>query len=75
MIGRPAHRGGRAAYSRVRFGPTLASVVLSPLLSEFHVFRDRISSCCCGVLLHTCFPVFLYAQHVETNTYPKRNRE
>ena len=43
-MGQPAHRGGQAARSRARFSPTLASVVLDPLLSKFHDFSDRIPS-------------------------------
>ena len=35
---------GRAAHSRACLGPTLVSTVLSPLLSEFRDFRDRILS-------------------------------
>ena len=71
VMGRPAHVKGWAARSRVRFGPTLVSVVYGPLLSEFRDFRDRILSCCHDVLPPHLFPIYLYAQHVETNTYPK----
>ena len=70
-LGRPAHVGGRAAHSRVRFGPTLVSMVFGPLLSEFHDFCDRILFCCHGVLPPHLFPVYLDAQHVDTNTYTK----
>jgi len=70
-LGRPAHVGGWAAHSRARFGPTLASMVFGPLLSEFHDFCDRILFCCRGVLPPHLFLVYLYAQHVETNTYTK----
>ena len=48
-MGQLAHVGGWAAHSRAHFGPTLVSVVLSPLLSEFRDFRYRIPSCCRGV--------------------------
>ena len=44
MMGQPAHVGGRAAHSRARFGPTLASMVFVLLLSKFHDFHDRILS-------------------------------
>ena len=63
---------GRAARSQAHLGPTLASAVLGPLLPEFRDLHDWISS-----LLSRCvsptlvFLVYLYAQHVETNTYPK----
>ena len=71
MVGRPAHRGDQAASSRARSGPTLVDVVLGPLLPEFLDFSDRIPFYCRGVLPPHLFPIFLYAQHVETNTYPK----
>ena len=74
-LGRLAHVGGQVAHSWAYFSPTLASVVFGPLLSEFHDFGDRILSCCCGVFAHTCFPVYLYAQHVETKHISQRNRE
>jgi hypothetical protein len=42
---------------------------------EFHDFHDRIPSCYHSVLPPHLFPIYLYAQHVETNTYPKRKIE
>ena len=48
-MGWSAHKGGWVAHSRAHFGPTLASVVFGPLLSEFRDFRNRIPSCCRGV--------------------------
>ena len=74
VLGQPAHVIGRAAHSRVYFGPTLASVVLVSLLSESRDVRDQISSCCHGVLHPHLFPIYLFAQHVEINTYPKEYR-
>ena len=71
MMGQPADAGGQAAHSRACFGPTLVSVVFILLLSEFHDFCDRIPSCCRGVSPPLLFPVYLYAQHVKTNTYPE----
>ena len=50
MVGRPAHRGHRVAYSKACLGLTLVNVILGPLLPEFHDFRDRIRFCCHGVL-------------------------
>ena len=70
-MGRLARVVGRAAHSQAYFGPTLASVVFVSLLSEIHDFRDRILFCCRGMLPPHLFLVFLYAQHVETNTYTK----
>ena len=55
VMGQPAHGGGRAAHSRAHFGPTLASVIFGPLLSEFRDFSDRILSCCRGVSLPHLF--------------------
>ena len=75
VVGRLAHVGSWAAHSRARFGPTLVSVVFGPLLSEFHDFHDQIPFCRRGVLPHTFFPVYLYAQHLETKHISKRNRE
>jgi hypothetical protein len=49
MMGRSAHVGGQAAYSRARSGPTLVCAVLGPLLPEFYDFHDRIPSCYHGV--------------------------
>ena len=74
-MGRPAHGGGRAAHSRAHFGPTLASVIFGPLLSEFCDFRDRIPSCCYGVSplhLFSCIPLCTtcrdktYIQRIES---------
>ena len=48
-MGRLARVVGRAAHSQAYFGPTLASVVLVRLLSEFHDLSDRILSCCRGM--------------------------
>ena len=70
-LGQLAHRVDRAAYPGACLGPTLLSVVLDSLLPEFCNFHDRISFCCCGVLPPHFFLVYLYAQHVETNTYTK----
>ena len=72
MVGRPDHRGDRAACFEAHLGPALVDVVLGPLLPEFHDFHDRISFCCRSVLPPHLFLVYLYAQHVETNTYPKK---
>ena len=55
MVGCPAHVGGQVARSRACLGPTLVSTVLSPLLSEFRDFRNRIQSCC-----HDVFPPHLF---------------
>ena len=74
-LGWPAHVGGWATHSRAHFGPTLVSVVYGPLLSEFRDFRDRILSCCHDVLPPHLFPIYLYAQHVETNTYSKSREQ
>ena len=71
MMGQSAHRGDRAASPRARSGPSLVDVVLGPLLYEFHDFHDQISFCCRGVPSPYLFPIYLYAQHVETNTYTK----
>jgi hypothetical protein len=57
--------------TRARSGPTLVSMVLVPLLSKIHDFHDWISFHCHGVLPSHSFPIYLYAQHVETNTYTK----
>ena len=70
-LGRPALVGGQAAHSWASFGPTLASIVLVPLLSDFHDFRDRISFHYRGVLPPHLFFIYLYAKHVETNMYTK----
>ena len=70
-LGWPANRDGQVAHSHAHSGPTLVSVVLVPLLSEFHDFCDRILFCCHGVLPPHLFPVYLDAQHVDTNTYTK----
>ena len=76
MMSWMAHVGGQAAHSRARFDPTLASVVFVQLL--YLNFVILAIEFCLDVVVcfpHTCFPIYLYAQHVETNTYPKRNRE
>ena len=70
-MGRPAHRDDWAACLRAHSGPSLVDVVFGPLLPEFSDFCDRITLCCHGVLPPHLFPIFLYAQHVETNTYTK----
>ena len=70
-LGWLAHEGGRVTHSRARSGPTLVSVVFGPLLPEFHDFHDQILFRCRGVLPPHLFPIYLYAQHVETNTYTK----
>ena len=67
-MGHLAHVGGWAAHSQAHLGPTLVSMVFGPLLSKFH---DQISFCCHGVLPPHLFPVYLYAQHVETDTHKK----
>ena len=66
-----AHRGGQVAHSQAHSGLTLVDMVLGPLLSEFNDFREQIPSSCHGVLPPHLFPIYLCAQHVETNTYPK----
>jgi hypothetical protein len=71
MMGQPTHVGGQAAHSQACSGPTLVSKVLSPLLPEFCDFRNRILYCCRGLSPPHLFPLYLYAQHMETNTYPK----
>ena len=71
MMGQLTHRLGRAAYPGACSGPTLVDVVLGPLHSKIHDFCDRISFCCHGVLPPHLFPIYLYAQHVDTNTYTK----
>ena len=72
MVGRLAHRGGRAAHSRACFGPILASMVLVPLLSGFHDFRDRITSCCHGVSPPTLVFLYTFMHNMwRQNTYPK----
>ena len=53
MVGQPAHKGDRVAYSGARLGPSLVDVILGPLLPEFHDFYDRIPFCCRGVLSPT----------------------
>jgi hypothetical protein len=63
---------GQAAHSHAHSGLTLASVVLVSLHSEFHDFRDQILFCCSGVFPPHLFLVYLYSQHVETNTYTKK---
>ena len=71
-LGWQAHRVDPVACPEARSGPTLASMVLVPLLSEIHDFRDRVLFCYRGVPPPHLFPI--YAQHVETNTYTKKNR-
>jgi hypothetical protein len=75
VVGRPTQRGDRVAWLEAHSGLALVDVVLGPLLSEFHDFHDRILLCCQGVLPPHLFPIYLYAQYMERNTYPKRNRE
>ena len=70
-MGQSAHRDGWAAHSRAHLGPTLVSVVFVLLFSKFHDFCDRILFCCRGVLPPHLFLVYLYAQHMETNTNTK----
>ena len=71
-MGQLAHVGGRVAHSQARSSPTLASVVFDSLLPDFHDFGDQISFVVVVCLPPHLFPIFLYAQHVETNTYPKK---
>ena len=58
MVGRPDHRGDRAACFEAHLGPALVDVVLGPLLPEFRDLHNWISS-----LLSRCVSptlVFLY---------------
>ena len=70
-LGWPANRDGQVAHSHAHSGPTLVSVVFIPLLLAIHDFRDRTSFHCRGVLPPHLFSIYVYAQHVETNTYTK----
>ena len=71
-LGWPDHVGGQVAHSWAHFGITLVSVVFDLLLSKFHDFYDRIPFCRRGVLPPHLFSIYLYAQHREKNTYPKK---
>jgi hypothetical protein len=71
MMGQAAHGGGLAAHSGGCSRPASSYVVFHLLLPEFHDFHDRILFCYRGVSPPHLFPVYLSAQHVETNIYPK----
>ena len=71
VVGRLARRGDEVAWPEAHLDPALVDVALGPLLLEFHDFRDRILFYCRGVLPPHLFPVYLDAQHVDTNTYTK----
>ena len=81
VVGRLAHVGSQAAHSRARFGPTLASVVFGPLLSEFHDFHDQISLCSHGVLpphLFSCIPLcttFGDKTHIQKKCWEDNNNK
>ena len=69
VVGWLAHRGDGVAGPEAHLGLALVDVVLGPLLPEFHDFPNQILFYCRGVLPPNLFPIYLYAQHVETNTY------
>ena len=74
MVGRPAHRGHRVAYSKACLGLTLVNVILGPLLPEFHDFRDRIPFCCRSVLPHTCL-LFIFMHNMWRQTHIQKEIE
>ena len=75
VVGWLAHRGDGVAGPEAHLGLALVDVVLGLLLLEFCDFRDRILLYCRGVLPSHLFHVYLYAQHVETNTYIQKEIE
>jgi len=71
VMGWLAQVGDQMAWSKAHLGLALVDMVLGLLLPKFRDFHDRTLFCCGGVLPPHLFPIYLYAQHVETNTYPK----
>jgi hypothetical protein len=71
VVGRSTQEGYRVAYPKAHSSLSLVNVVLGTLLLEFCDFHDWILFRCRGVLPPHLFPIYLYAQYVETNTYTK----
>jgi hypothetical protein len=74
VVGWLAHIGGWVAFFGARSGPTLARVVLSRLLPEFHDFCNRICFVVVVCLCHTYFLVYLLCTTCG-DTHIQRNSE
>ena len=71
MVDWPTHVGGRAAHPWARSGSTLASVDLVHWFLNSVIYTIEFHSVAVVCFPHTCFSIYLYAQHVETKHISK----